>query len=249
MKIDRIIVSSNTDESYIKFWEPVSKAWYELLGIRPTLFVISNFNLGLSEKYGDVYYQEPNIKFSTIPQSQIIRFFGATNFPNEVCLLSDLDMMPLQAEYYIKSIESVPKENIVFYSSDAYIFGNPAFPAFPMCYMAALGSTFSEIMGAKLENFNIEIEKWLSKNYGWYTDEKVFYEKWEEWGGKKDNSTFLQRGFNRGAPKTIKRIDRSNNSHYDEKLLKDGFYIDYHMPRPYGEYKETIDKIYDSLPK
>jgi len=245
MKIDRVIVSSNPNEEYINFWESVSKAWVKIVGIRPTLFVISNFDLGLSTEYGDVYYQAPNHKISTVPQSQIVRFFAATKFPNEVCLLSDLDMMPLQANYFTKSVEGLPNDKIVFYSSDAYTCGNPAYPAFPMCYIAALGSTFEDIVGSDINSFVGDVEGWMDKSYGWYTDEKVFYEKWSDWEKKLDNSIFLKRGFNAGVAETIKRIDRSEKSHHDEKLLKNGFYIDYHMPRPYNKHKAIIDKIYD----
>lgn len=246
MHIDRVILSSNDNKKYLDFWNIVSESWVKIANIRPTLFVISRKDLNLNTKYGEVYYQDPleNSDISTASQSQILRLFAASKFSEETCLISDLDMMPLQSKYFHDEVESVPDNNIVFYSSDAYLPSGPSYPAFPMCYMLAKGKTFQEILGATYENFYEEIVEWMSHSHGWFTDEKVFYKKWNNWSNRLERTTLLRRGFNISDAHTMKRIDRAYNSFYNEEMLRSGYYIDYHMPRPYSLHKNLVDRIY-----
>jgi len=249
MEIDRVILSSNDNRDYLEFWNIVSEAWSENVGIRPTLFVIGNEDLNLSTKYGDVYYQTPSDSVPSAQQAQIIRFFGTTLFPDDMCLISDLDMLPLQTRYFKDPVKSLDADNIIFYSADAYLPGNPAYPAFPMCYMCATGNTFEKILRSNIHNFIPEVETWMKHSYGWYTDEKVFFQKWWNWVDKDERTVFLRRGFNNGSAITIGRVDRSEASAYDEGMLSSGGYIDYHMPRPFSNYEEEINDILEKARK
>lgn len=247
MKIDKVILSSDLNEDYLGFWNIVSKAWKELIDIEPVLYVISDKEIEeLSEEYGKVYYHSPVEGVETKNQAQIIRHFATTNFPNDVCIISDIDMMPLNKKYYNKLVENVSDEKLVVYSADAYPPGTPSFPSYPMCYVCAKGSTFESIIGANINNFSTEVHKWMEAGHGWWTDERYFYTKWSDWDKKngEENTVLYGRGFNHGPPITIHRIDRSEHPYYDHEKLQNGNYIDYHMPRPYGEHKGQIDKIY-----
>ena len=244
MKIDRVILSSNDNPKYLEFWDLVSEAWIKIGKIKPTLFVMSDKDLGLSTKYGEVIYQKPVSGVPTAQQSQIVRLFGTTKFPKEICLTSDLDMIPLQSRYFHDSVKGIPEDNIAFYSADAYLPGSPSYPAFPMCYMCASGETFAQVLGCSLSEFPEEVGEWMKHGHGWFTDEKVFYQKWNKWKDKDERTVHMRRGFNMGGPYTINRIDRPDGSMYDRELLYNGRYIDYHMPRPYSENKKKIDEIY-----
>jgi hypothetical protein len=244
MQIDRVILSSNDNPKYLEFWDLVSEAWVRIGKIKPTLFVISDKDLGLSTKYGDVFYQSPAPHVPTAQQSQIVRLFAATKFPKQICLTSDLDMLPLQSAYFKQTVSGIEEDKIVFYSSDAYLPGSPSYPSFPMCYMCASGETFAQILGCSLSEFPREVDEWMNHGHGWFTDEKVFYQKWNKWKDKAERTVYARRGFNMGGPHTINRIDRPDGSMYDRELLYNGRYIDYHMPRPYSENKKKIDEIY-----
>tara|TARA_R100000008_G_scaffold84500_1_gene72045 strand:- start:4744 stop:5505 length:762 start_codon:yes stop_codon:yes gene_type:complete len=247
MKIDRVILSTNEKKEYYDFWPLVSQRWKNW-GITPELFVISDKDLEIDNAYGNVTYVEPIKGFSTAQQSQIVRFFGATKYKDDICLISDLDMMPLNKEYFLHSVSYCDDKKIVFYSSDAYTPGNPAYPAYPMCYMAAKGSTFEQIIGANFEEFSAEFKEWIAHGYGWFSDEKVFYEKLSNWSLlNKDNIMLLRRGFNFGNdPHFIRRIDRGNGCQYNDEFLKKKYYVDFHMPRPYKDFKNIIDFVYNS---
>jgi len=247
MKIDRVILATDNNQEYYGFWPLVAKRWSSW-GIKPELFVIAQNNLNIDDTLGNITYIKPIKGFSSAQQAQIVRFFGATKYKDEVCLISDIDMMPLNKDYFVQNVADYDDNNIVFYSSDAYLPENPAYPAYPMCYMSAQGKTFEEIIKSNLSNFSLEFAEWMSHGHGWFTDERVFFKKLDSWkANNQDRVVLLRRGFNMSNdPQTIRRIDRGNNSNYNKHFLDKNFYVDYHMPRPYKKYKNVIDLVYNS---
>jgi len=245
MKIDRAIMATDANPDYYKFWPTVAKRWISW-GITPTLFVISKDKLNIDSSLGDVVYVNPTTDVPTAHQAQIIRLFAAASFRKDVCIISDIDMMPLQKEYFIESCKPYKDDKLVVYSSDAYLPDDPAHPAYPMCYLCSSGKTFYDIIGGDLDNFSKLVKEWISCGHGWHTDEKVFFQKLMDWQEQNAKTVFLRRGFNvSNHPITIARIDRSNGSDCRMDLLEKNYYVDYHMPRPYDKYSETIDTIYE----
>ena len=102
-----------------------------------------------------------------------------------------------------------------------------------MCYIAAKGRVFEEILQAKYQDFSTSFPQWIERGYGWDTDEKVFYEKWKE-SRFVDNSLLLKRTWPNGLAKN--RIDRVIMNQIDWNNLDK--YIDFHMLRPYSQNKE-----------
>ena len=246
MKIDRITVAVDGNKDYYQFWPFVAKRWTSW-GVKPTLMVISDKKLDIDESLGDVQYIKPVDGIPTKHQAQIIRFFSAASFPEDVCITSDIDMMHLNKDYFLGSVKGYSDDKIVIYSADAYPPGNAMHPAYPIGYNAAKGSTFKEIIKGDLETFSKDVKEWMSYGYEWFTDEKVFYIKLEEWQKENKNRTaLLSRGFNIGNDPTIlRRIDRDFNCNFNDELLDKNFYIDFHMPRPYEKYKKIIDEVYE----
>jgi len=113
--------------------------------------------------------------------------------------------------------------------------------------MASKGKNFKQIIGGNLNNFTDVLPSWMSMGFGWHTDEKAFFiklKKWEKQIAKNKKIITLKRGFQiNSSPIGIRRIDRATASNYNEKLLLNNFYIDYHMPRPYDKNKQIIDNI------
>jgi len=244
MKIDRVILSTNENENYYQFWELVAKRWKKW-GIVPTLVVISDEKLNIDENLGDVIYLSPIKGISTAQQAQIVRLFAAAQFEKEVCLISDLDMMPLKEDYFKSPLSSCEESDFLVYSSDAYLPGDPAYPAYPMCYLCSMGKNFKSILKGNLDNFETKLKEWMGHGFGWHTDEKVFYSEFQKWSSPDTKNIFLRRGFNlSNSPLSICRIDRGDGCNYNDKLLGGEFYIDFHMPRPYKQYKDIIDHIY-----
>jgi len=241
MKIDKVILSTNDNPMYYPFWNIVSKYWSKVIDIEPVLFYVGDLSpkvLGLKEEYGKIIHYNTKDKAKSVETSnlsQIIRHFGATCFPEETCIISDIDMLPLSKDYYVNQKEVINfKENsICFYSGD---WGNRK--RFPMCYIAAKGCVFEEIIKSKYEDFEKESVKWMSEGYGWHTDEIVFSKLWNE-SRFTENSLFLNRGWTHGQANN--RIDRDSIYKFDTNQISK--YIDFHMMRPIMKNKEVLLKI------
>jgi len=240
LTIDRVILSTNENPKYMDFWPIVAKAWQKI-GIRPTLAFIADKNVEIDESIGDVIRIEPLKGIPVSFQTQVIRLLLPALFKNEVFLISDIDMLPLQKEYFVDKIKNIPDDCFVVYRDKAY----KKIKRFPMCYNAAMGKTFADIFGGTQGINNIDdiyrVIKELSKKWrnNWNTDEYALYVYLTKW--KLYRKKCIKCG---GTLKHIidRRVDRSNMK-YSTQRLKDNYYIDFHMPRPYKKYKNAIHKI------
>ena len=249
MKLDRVILGCDTHPDYLPFWNLSSKAWNTLIGVTPTLVLIADeIPDDLDTTYGEIHLLKPIEGIPTARQAQIVRFFFPSQFPDEVCLTSDIDMFPLSGRYFNEIPISASDEHLVVYSSDSTIPGMPNHPSFAVGYNAAKGRTFEKIVRGNMKNFEERLREWLSHGYDWFTDEKMFYQCWTEWEDRLTHTMFFRRGYNvMPDPIHINRIDRSTNCAYQPELLQQGYYYDFHMPRPYKEYREQIHDVVNVL--
>jgi len=246
MKIDRVILGCDSHPNYLPFWNLTSKVWSKLTDFRPTLGLIADkIPDDLDTTYGDIILVKPIENIPTARQAQIVRFFLPSQFPEDVCLTSDIDMLPLSNEYFINLIKDVPDDHLAVFSSDSTLPGFPNHPSFAVGYNAAKGKVFEKIVQGNMHNFDQKLKQWDSFNHGWFTDEIMFFKCWSAWMERKEKTSLFKRGFNVSPdPTYINRIDRSNDCLYYQHLLKAGFYYDFHMPRP---YKDHADKIHEIL--
>jgi len=263
MKVEKVIMSCD-DSHYQDYWPVVSKVCKKQLGATPVLFKIG-------EKETDFYFDGNGLvkevkalpQIQTSVQSLFYRIYGTKFFPNEVCLISDLDMMLISYDYFQNTIKDFHEDSIVVYSSDAYdVNRNDSkqwfdFNVFAMCYNAAKGKIFEEVLDLKgsfsdfldkLNNFKYE------KTLEWFGDEVYLTKKIEQFSDKFQVHK-LRRGYEEGF--VVKnRIEKWNfpadytdeqmkllnirDVSYDKNLLKEGFYLDCHCIRPFGSYEKTI---------
>lgn len=232
LKLDRVILSTDANEKYIAFWPLAAKAWKKLIGVTPTLALIADKDVKIDESLGDVIRFEPLPDIPTSLQAQVIRLLLPAYFPEDVCIISDIDMIPLRKSYFVNSIFRYPSDSFIIYRDKAYTNTE----RYPMCYNAAKGKLFAEIFKINdLSEIPGKIKHWFSKDLGWHTDELILTKKLLKW------ETLTNRVVRLGH-KTIKRIDRGFWA-YDRKLLKKNYYIDAHLPRPYSKYKRKIDML------
>lgn len=238
MKIDYVIVSTDDNKLYSDFWEPVKNLWFNLVGIKPLLVKISD-NDNVVEYDNCIIHNFKKIdNINTGFQSQIARMYVTRYYQNSVCLTSDIDMLPLCKNYFVKDIENVDNDNLVIFSSDAY----QGISRYPICYNAAKGKTFNDIMKFE-DTFTEYCIKLYNMGLGWDTDE-LFFGKMVDSYENQSIITKLNRGWEYGRAK--ERIDRVYWV-YDENKLKSQKYIDSHSLRPYSRYKNEIDKIINHL--
>jgi hypothetical protein len=231
MKIDYVSLGSTDNPEYLDYWPIVSKVWYKKFNIIPVLGLITNEDSDFEKtEYGIIKkFKKPENEDAGLC-SQLVRLY-LPKFLNGNVLVSDIDMMPLSTKYFVDDIEQFDENKmIVFSSHNEQTNGSNQYP---MCYVASSSKTYSEIFDYSLnfENFISSIE-----HRGWQTDQFFLYKQINLL--EKNRIEFPRRVWGHQCA----RIDRGNWK-YDENLLREGYYIDSHLLRPYSPNKQEIDKI------
>ena len=98
MKLDKLIVSVD-DSHYKEYWPLISKMAKKVLNVTPVLIKVgkeeSDFffdGYGLVKNVKAIDFVEPKI------QGVFYRLYATKWFPEDVCLISDIDMMVLNKE-------------------------------------------------------------------------------------------------------------------------------------------------------
>lgn len=235
-QIDRVILSTNDNPLYIEFWPVVARVW-QSMGIRPTLALIGGSDCKVDDSLGDVIRFDPIPGVSEALQTQTIRLFLPALFPEEVCLISDIDMIPISKEYFEKGAEGCPDSAFLVYRDKIDDYWSTKYP---MCYVAAKGKVFSAVFSVfSKQEIAQRVAHWAGFGYGWNTDElllKQYVDEWEESGGM-----VVRLGHGVGN-----RLDRGSWT-FELDSIDIFNYIDCHCPRPYSDYKEAIDPIADAV--
>lgn len=271
MKIDKVIMSCD-DSHYQYFWPVVAQVCKKVLNVTPVLFRVGDRD---SEFFHDgnglVKYVKKIDGIPTSTQGQILRLYGTKYFQDEVCLLSDIDMMLLNKKYFIDNLSGYEEDSYVILTSDGYDLKRKEcqelfdFQVYPLCYHAAKGKLFLEIL--EIDNtFEEFVEKvmnfQITNKKDWYRDEiylsSMINSKYEKYKFHK-----LTRGYQENfyVPDRIEKynfpVDFRDNEemrltnlrlgNYDKEKLIDGFYIDCHCVRPYGWYDKEIWEVANTL--
>lgn len=260
MKVDRVILSSNTDKNYYEFWNQLSYTYKEKFGIIPTLIFFGTEeefeNLGLSKEHGDVFFEQT---IQEIPNWQYtwVLFYYTKFFPNETCVIMGIDQIPL-GTYFLKDIiENIDENDYVMLTDDHYVKTNQtnydwSLGGFsPSAYHIAKGYVFNEIY--KFEgSFKSEILKIKNLKV------KTMWE--DEWGTDEAYSSSVLfnysnreiiKCFSKSVELVQRRIEcyRSNEPLYVLNSLQKNHYIECHSCRPYSSHKNYLDTLFNNIPK
>lgn len=236
LELKRVILATNSDPFYKDLWAVVAPLWKEM-GLQPTLALIADETCAIDTSLGDV------IRFSPIPgvseafQTQAIRLILPALYPDDGCLISDIDMLPISRAYFFDGATRCAENSFLVYRDKN---GRPEDRQYPMCYVAAKGSVYASIFGVHSpEDFSILLQQWHDLGYGWFTDQLILYHAVNQWEARGGSVTRLGHV---GGP----RLDRAS---WDAQLqnLRIAKYIDCHCPRPYSEYKASIDQVAEAI--
>jgi hypothetical protein len=226
--IDYVVISSDDNPMYKDFYSIVAKRWYDL-GFKTYYLNISDTDEIIENEYGIIHKIKALDFVSTGFQSQVVRLFSSKFIEGNI-MMSDIDMLPINGEYYNQYLNELTDDNVIIYSGQPY--GDVAY--YPMCYVLSHSSNFKKYLDIENLNFG-EYCQILLEKYGeaWNTDESFMYDRFQNY--KENLVVKNDRDFSR-------RVDRGN-WRYDLNLLKRGYYIDSHLLRPYSQYKTQIDEL------
>jgi len=256
MKIDKVIMSCDDSETYLKLWPYVSKVCKLTLGVTPVLFHITNeYSDFYNDKYGIVKKIKKHPELPPGFQSQIYRLYGTKFFPEETCLISDIDMLIFNRDYFIKEIEKYNDDDFICFLSDAYDLNRPdtqniwALNRIAMCYNLAKGKIFNKLLNLSCD-FNEFVEKVYNYNFGYDVPE---FHRDEVFLGKKmfrnlNNVNIIRLNRNIEDVENIpRRVEKKDFYNFNNDLLYTKFYVDCHIPNNWMENKKIFDDIINAI--
>lgn len=144
MKIDRIITSINDNPDYVSFAQFTCWAWHKL-GYNVTLNIVGDHTVDVGET-ADVVNWENLPYVESKKQSQFIRMYNASTYGDEVCMIADIDMVPL-SDAPLVAYGWVPEDHLAQFGYEHPAFQrHPDIGKWPMHGTAGKGSTFKEII-------------------------------------------------------------------------------------------------------
>lgn len=268
--IDRVIFCLTYNENYIDFWNYISKIYKNKFNTIPTLFFSGTDeefltliqSKRLSSENGEIVYlpRVEGIEFDKNLDWSCTwgLFYGASLYPNDVCMLSGIDQIPLNSFFFeeIKKID--PRKNYIIGFADAYnnsitnAYGDIVYPS---SHHVGLGKSFKSIFNIK-NTWKEELKSVYSHknictvNNCWGLDELYSSHMINKHinSGNSCNIFFLNDFIKNWASKRINRLNGSINLTDDLlKNIKKGNYSEYHSTRPFST-NLNMDLLYEYIP-
>ena len=247
MILDTALVACDLNKLYIDFFPIVKKAWNNIVGIKVKLLLISDtLPEYLNDYKDDVILFNPIENMSTAFQAQCIRnLYPAILKCDNAVIISDMDIIPLNKNYYVNNIEDI--------SDDCFVSYSPAlahYKQYAMCFCAAKPNIWRDIfnINSKEDIINV-LKKWwetakvdyaisANENVGWSYDQSILYTSLHKWNIDK---IIISKniGYNR-----LDRLDFEDINKDKEQIkhnINNNVYSDFHLFRPYSAYKSLID--------
>lgn len=256
MKIDCIVTSCTTTITYSSFIPLFIKSWKLIdnnIDIK-IIFVSDSLPDYLIEYSEYIILYKPDKLINPSFVSQYIRLLypAILNYENSI-LITDIDMLPLNYEYYFNSIKDIDNSKFVIYRGNVIPGGNQ----YTMCYNAANNQIWSEIF--KIASID-DIDKRLmdvyilcnygnhkriidgSSKFGWERDQIDLFDYINNWSNYPDNVHIL----NDSKCKYFRLCRTSlGNTCLNDDVKKNCFdkkYSDYHALRPNTEWRQYINE-------
>lgn len=161
-KVSRVILALTLNSNYIGYWNYVSQIWDECFRVLPTLVFYGTAEeqqkCNLSSKHGEI------IRLDRVPEVTVNLerewactwglFYGASCFPDDICMLSGIDQIPLSGLFF-DCVRQVPlwHEKYIIGFGDAYKGSY-----YPSSHHVARGSMFKKIYEMD-DDWEVEVKK------------------------------------------------------------------------------------------
>lgn len=262
--IDQIILSCNEDETYSSFWPIVSWAYKRMF---PEVTVHLAFLTNREEDdelvkefrtHGKVTLFRPIEGIPEFGIAKTIRFILASQQGNDVCMIEDIDEIPLSKTFITDKLSQRPKDVLLCVGEEA----NGWVGSWPVSYMTCEGHLWKKFINPKdlsyvelinsFRDYFFDIREKIDletdfKNDIYYSDERRLRKL------LRDNPVpilSIRRGYDDFRTCTIDRhfFDKESNYwHYDRQKLINGEYVSAHCIRGFDQYKEHFAPIIEFI--
>jgi hypothetical protein len=256
MKLTDVLTASNMNPDYYKFIPIFIKTWKKILPeVNIHIIVIADDLIKELIPYKEhikLFSPIENIETSFIAQNIRLFYPALLKKAKGGILITDMDIIPMSKKYYIESITNIENNKFVCYRPLSCVGKNEMV----MCYNIAHQNVWSEIFNINslddIVNTLLSInkkDKYIGENANvyykpfWITDQLYLYEKTQEWNKLSNNLIILDND----KINKFTRLDKIYINYYTKDFIKNNNFIDFHMPRPYNSYKQTIDNIVESI--
>ena len=256
MKLTDILTASNMNPDYYKFIPIFIKTWKKILPeVNIHIIVIADDLIKELIPYKEhikLFSPIENIETSFIAQNIRLFYPALLKKAKGGILITDMDIIPMSKNYFIESITNIENNKFVCYRPLSCVGKNEMV----MCYNIAHQNVWSEIFNINSLNDIVNTllsinkkDKYIGENANvyykpfWITDQLYLYEKTQEWNKLSNNLIILDND----KINKFTRLDKIYINYYTKDFIKNNNFIDFHMPRPYNSYKQTIDNIVELI--
>lgn len=109
MKIDKVLFSTSVEFS--DFWNTISKVYKTKLGIEPVCLLFGKkSDTNVNEDYGKVIEMPILPQYNLLLQVTWSKFYYPIHEPDTTWMIGDIDMIPLQSDWFVEKIKNVPED-------------------------------------------------------------------------------------------------------------------------------------------
>jgi hypothetical protein len=260
MRLDRVILSSDLNPKYLDFWPIVSQAWRKLFDVPVVLALVAPPNPDLVRElqiYGSVVRLDPVPGIPLPNQAKMARYFVAAQDRSDlVTMTNDIDLLPLQREYYDDLLAKRPAYSLMTIGSELYT--GPEQGKFTAGYLTCEGYTWRRLLHRDRPAWAHWINSFVAMRL--FDDKEdisstVHHEHPDTFSDESVlravlscanvHATMLPRGY---ADTKERGIDRSDwPQQIDHWGLRSKRYVESHLLRPYRDHAARIKPLLDYL--
>lgn len=161
---NRVILSTDDNETYINFWPIVAKAWKKFFDVEVSLAYVSESPdqklLERMRQYGEVVVYTPVKGIPAGNQAKMARFFLASKYLDDVCMVNDIDTAPLSKEYFHRVLGQRQENELLAVGAELYV-GTPHEGKFPIGEITAEGRVFKSLVNPQSLSFEEYINSFV----------------------------------------------------------------------------------------
>jgi hypothetical protein len=251
LRLSHVLLACDLNPRYLEYWGLASRAWREIAGLEPVLVLVADAGDVPVDLRDDerVRVVDPVPGLHTAFQAQCIRLlYPALLDVRGAVLISDMEMLPMDARYFHRPLARLDRSFFVSYRDVLLPRGEMA-----LCYNASTPATWGEIfrvgdegdVTARLREWGADLVYEGSRGgSGWFTDQLLLHRELLPWGTRTGRLWLLDdqyTGFRR-----LDRIDIEPQGRLTPEIERDILtraYTDFHCLVPPDRFRDLNDQV------